>query len=155
MMDISEEELIFRTSDGILVDEQDEWIPKSNKSIFRLIRGIRIYDNTTEFSRDIYKYRNDYLKKMTADSKLFEPLTASTLTAQGQITGIIFNEETLFPKLGIPDGKIVMIGCNYGEIYNPEYKYRFQIEKKTSIRGRKPKQRNKSRRKMQGSGTLS
>ena len=43
-----------------------------------------------------------------------------------------------------------MIGCNYGEIYNESYT--IPVIQRTSGRGRKPKPKVKSRRKVQGNG---
>lgn len=141
-----------RTKSGFLKDQINiPWYPKSNDRIYKEIMGIKIFDNTTPYSRDVYEKRNNYLSSLTKNSDLFTDLIASTLTAQGEMTGILFNEKDLFGKLPAPTGHITMIGCNYGEIFNPLYESKNK-EKKQSIRGRKPKPKLKMKRKTQGTG---
>lgn len=81
---------------------------------------------------------------------LFNTLQPSTLTVCGQIGPISFDEEQLVDMLSQPTGNILMIGCNYGELFNPEYKS--QSGTKRAGRGRKPKEKEKSMRKSQGTG---
>jgi hypothetical protein len=81
---------------------------------------------------------------------LFNPLQPSTLTVCGNIGPIEFNEMNIIDMLSVPTGNILMIGCNYGELYNPEYAQP-TVAKKAG-RGRKPKEKEKSTRKSQGSG---
>jgi hypothetical protein len=90
------------------------------------------------------------LKSLTADlPPLFTELKPSTLTAQGRMTNIYFNESEIIDTLSVPTGDILKIGCNYGEKYNPDH---VNFDKRTALRGRKPKPKEKSRRKVQGSG---
>jgi hypothetical protein len=143
--------LMEQTVDGFLNTQNvPKWIPLSNKKIFIIIDDIKIYDNTTPNSRDIYNRRIKYLKSLTADNVLFTPLVASTLTAQGRMSGVEFDEKELITRLTVPTGHIRMAGCNFGEILNPNCIQ--PEEKKQSIRGRKPKPKNKIKRKTQGNG---
>lgn len=120
-----------------------------NDPIYKLIDGIKIYDGTTVLSRQEYSEKIAYLQSLTNKS-LFEPLQPSTLTAQGEMTIDKFEEEQIISTLTIPTGHILMIGCNYGELFNVNYVH--PVPKKTSGRGRKPKPKPKSRRKVQGNG---
>lgn len=81
---------------------------------------------------------------------LFSELSPSTLTAQGFLSNVKFNEKDLI-HIVEPDGRISKITCNYGEKFNVNYKEP-EIRKKTTNRGRKPKPKKKERRKNQGSG---
>jgi len=120
-----------------------------NDPIYRLIDGIKIYDGTTQLSREEYIDKISYLRSMTKKS-LFATLQPSTLTAQGEMAMSNFDEEEIISTLTEPTGYILMIGCNYGEKFNPKYKP--VVIKKISGRGRRPKPKPKSRRKIQGNG---
>jgi len=112
---------------------------------------IKIYNGTTIHSVSEYKERITHLKNLTIGKQpLFTELKPSTLTAQGTMIPIEFDEKNIIDTLSKPTGHILMIGCNYGEKYNESYKPVIIV--KTSGRGRKPKQKQKSRRKIQGNG---
>jgi hypothetical protein len=124
--------------------------------------------NTNEINNNYYDFNLDYIpndydylskiqlyeKYQNIKNNIFTPLVSSTLTIKGSFSNIMFNEEELINTLDIPDGgDILKICCNYGEIMNknPSYKYP-EAKKKVSNRGRKPKIKIKSKRKLQGSG---
>lgn len=81
---------------------------------------------------------------------IFDELTPSTLTAQGMLSNTIFEERDLIHAL-TATGRVKKIVCNYGDVFNPDYKEKVP-DKKTTNRGRKPKERKKNNRKNQGSG---
>lgn len=114
--------------------------------------GIKIYQNLTQeqlnnYDSNIWKYR----QRETKESDIFTPLKPSTLTAEGILSNISFHEQKLIKILPIPEGNILQIGCNFGELINKNYKKPEQ--KKKSNRGRKPKPKNNNKkRKVQGSG---
>jgi len=118
---------------------------------YNLVEDIKIYDGTTDDSREEYVNRIRFLKKRIEDNEpLFTDLQPSTLTAQGLMSNISFDEKTCIEMLSPPPDHILMIGCNYGEIFHPDY---IKPEtKKTSGRGRKPKPKKKNKRKIQGNG---
>ena len=124
-----------------------------NKPIFIVKDGIEIYDGTTEDSRVSYKEKIQYFQDKIKDKeRLFNILQPSTLTARGEMTDIIFNEKELISTLTPLDesSSILKIGCNYGELINPKFIPKV-IPKKTG-RGRKPKEKSQTRRKLQGNG---
>ena len=124
-----------------------------NKPIFIVKDGIEIYDGTTEESRVLYKEKIQYFQdKIKNKERLFNKLQPSTLTARGEMTDIIFNEKDLISNLTPLDesSSILKIGCNYGELVNPKFMPKV-IPKKTG-RGRKPKEKSQTRRKLQGNG---
>jgi len=119
--------------------------------IYNIIDNIKIYNGLTLSSQENYEARIAYLKNLIKDyPPLFTDLESSTLTAQGVMTNISFEEKNLINYLEPPTKYIVKIGCNYGEIFHPDYVE--PEKKKTSGRGRKPKPKIKSRRKTQGNG---
>ncbi len=118
---------------------------------YSIIEDIKIYDGTTDNSHDIYHNKIEYLKSTLIDKPpLFTPLQPSTLTAHGRMTNINFDEKEIIDMLEVPTDNILMVGCNYGELYNE--KYVKPVAAKPSGRGRKPKEKIKSRRKTQGTG---
>lgn len=118
---------------------------------YYVIDNIKIYDGTTIDSKKEYKKRIEYLKEINKDTEnLFSPLEPSTLTAQGQMSNISFIEEDLIDMLSKPPKYILKIGCNYGELFHEDYKE--PVKKEPSGRGRKPKIKKKSKRKVQGTG---
>ena len=124
-----------------------------NKPIFIVKDGIEIYDGTTEESRVLYKEKIQYFQDKIKDKeRLFNILQPSTLTARGEMSDIIFNEKDLISTLTPLDesSSILKIGCNYGELVNPKFIPKV-IPKKTG-RGRKPKEKSQTRRKLQGNG---
>lgn len=121
-----------------------------NRIKYDLVDGIKIYNGNTVLTQEKYEKTLQYLFSVDADRKLFTKPIPSTLTAQGQMSNISFNEQEIFDMLSEPEGQIMVIGCNYGEKYNPSYK--IPAVKKKSGRGRKPKPKVKSKRRIQGSG---
>jgi hypothetical protein len=116
-----------------------------------VINGIKIYTGATRLTRERHVRNIEYLKSLVPeDEPLFTPLVPSTLTAQGLMSNVQFNESEIFSMLSPPKGYIMLIGCNFGELYNPEYQIPQVIRK--SGRGRKPKPKVKAKRKTQGSG---
>jgi len=119
--------------------------------IYKLVNGIKIYDGTTKQSQIEHKEKIKHLKKLIKNKpQIFTPLKPSTLTAQGKMSNVDFLEKILIQMIAEPTGNILMIGCNYGELFNKTYKK--PIIKKPSGRGRKPKPKRKTKRKIQGNG---
>jgi hypothetical protein len=81
---------------------------------------------------------------------IFDTLYPSTLTAQGVLSNVKFEEKDLIFVLN-PIGRIKKITCNYGEIRNTDYNEE-QPKKKATNRGRKPKIKKRNIRKNQGNG---
>lgn len=118
---------------------------------FDIINGIKIYTGTTIRSRQTYERSIEYLKSLLPPGeKLFSELYPSTLTAQGLMSNISFDEQSIIDMLPVPTGDIMLIGCNYGELINPDYKIPVVVKK--TGRGRKPKPKSKTKRRSQGSG---
>lgn len=144
-----------QTDEGLLSDilenHKNRYLPLSNLPIYKIVDGIKIYDNTTPRSRELYEQRNNYFKsKLKGKEVLFTKLIPSTITAQGLMTNVYFNEGKIIKYLSDPEEYMISYGCNYGEKFNPIYK---KIEeKKISGRGRKPKAKTQSKRKTQGNG---
>jgi hypothetical protein len=122
-------------------------------------QGIRIYSGLTADARHILEQRiSSYraaLHRLYADDDnlpRLSYLTSSTITAQGCISGIQFNEETLIKQLPQPTGQILFIGCNFGELSNAAHEPRAAPPAKQSSKGRRPKQRAQPKRIMKGSG---
>ena len=113
------------------------------------INSIKIYKGTTCDMRKKYLYSIEYLQNLM-NEKIFTELYPSTLTAQGYMTNISFDESTLINVLSEPTGLILMIGCNFGEKFNSEYVAPVAVKK--SGRGRKPKPKIKNKRRSQGTG---
>jgi len=118
---------------------------------FDTLSGIKIYSGTTKESRNRYLRNLKYLKALT-DKKpqIFHKPQPSTLTAQGLMSNISFDEKDIIDTLTEPDGYIMLIGCNFGEKINPKYHIP-KVEKKSG-RGRKPKPKIKTKRRSQGNG---
>ena len=122
---------------------------------YNIIDGIKIYDGTTDYSDKHLDNNITYYKNLiNGSSKIFTELVPSTLTAKGKFNNIYFNEEDIIDMLSIPvGGHILSIGCNYGIIINPSPDYTPPpVKMRISNRGRKPKNKPKSKRKLQGSG---
>ena len=118
---------------------------------FDLIDGIKIYDGTTSFSRIELNKRIVYFQSLIDfDNVLFSDLLPSTLSVRGNMLGVNFHEEELIKKLPKPEGLIQKIGCNFGELFNDNYVT--PVKKKLSNRGRKPKKKKKTTRKVTGNG---
>lgn len=122
---------------------------------FNIVDNIKIYTGTTQYSKKkIDSNIENYKSKILPSQKIFTPLVPSTLTAKGRFTGINFNEEDIIDMLTTPvGGYILKICCNYGVIINesPDY-IAPPVRSRISNRGRKPKLKPKSKRKLQGSG---
>lgn len=114
------------------------------------------YININDISNN-YDYllkKQLYEEYQNLKNDIFTPLVSSTLTIKGAFSNIMFNEQEIINTLEKPNGgNILKICCNYGEIINenPNYKYP-ETKKRVSNRGRKPKVRIQSKRKLQGSG---
>lgn len=121
---------------------------------YEMIDGIKIYTGTTEYSKRQLDNRIDVYRRNLKTDKILTELLPSTLTAKGSFNNVSFNEEDIIEMLTKPvGGYILSIGCNYGVIINPSPDYMPPPKKiRTSKRGRKPKNRPKSKRKLQGSG---
>jgi hypothetical protein len=118
---------------------------------FSVIQGITIYTGATKEMREQHANTAKYLDALVPpEEQMFTPLKPSTLTAQGLMTNINFIESEIIDMLLPPTGPIMLIGCNYGEYINPNYKPKVVV--KTSGRGRKPKPKAPSKRKTQGTG---
>ena len=81
---------------------------------------------------------------------IFDKLSPSTLTAQGHLTNVHFNEQDLIHAIN-PTGRIKKMTCNFGVVYSKDFKHPPKKKKNTN-RGRKPKIKKKSVRKNQGNG---
>jgi hypothetical protein len=81
---------------------------------------------------------------------IFGTLYPSTLTAQGFLSNVHFEEKDLIHAVE-PLGRIKKITCNYGEAYNTNFKDAV-VKKKQTNRGRKPKVKKRNVRKNQGNG---
>ena len=120
-----------------------------------IVDGIKIYTGTTKYSKKkIDKNIKHFKKLLKPDEKLFTELVPSTITAKGSFSNICFNEEEIIGMLTEPKGGYILtIGCNYGVIKNLDPAYEQPPARvRVSNRGRKPKVKKLSKRKMQGSG---
>jgi hypothetical protein len=122
---------------------------------YDMIDGIKIYTGTTAYSdNQLSSNISHYKNLINSSEKIFTELVPSTLTAKGKFNNICFNEEEIIDMLTMPvGGCILKIGCNYGVIINPSPDYVAPpIKVRISNRGRKPKNKPKSKRKLQGTG---
>jgi hypothetical protein len=121
---------------------------------YEIFDGIKIYTGTTEYSKRQLDSRINRYQQDLKTNKILTELLPSTLTAKGTFNNVSFNEEDIIEMLTKPvGGYILSIGCNYGVIINPSPDYTSPPKKiRTSKRGRKPKNKPKSKRKLQGSG---
>ncbi len=118
---------------------------------YKDVGGIKIYTGTTEDSRVRYSRSLNYLTHITeGKEKVFQQPQPSTLTAQGLMSNISFDEKEIIDTLSAPQGDILLIGCNFGELLNPDYEIP-KVERKSG-RGRKPKPKIKTKRRSQGNG---
>lgn len=120
---------------------------------FNMVDGVKIYTGTTQYSKKNLDSNIEYYKSKIT-KKIFTELVPSTLTAKGSFNNVKFNEEDIIDMLSEPiGGYILKIGCNYGTIINKSPKYDAPpVKVRLSKRGRKPKQKVVSKRKIQGSG---
>lgn len=122
---------------------------------YTIVDGIKIFTGTTIYSdKQLNNNINYYKNLITTKDKIFTNLVPSTLTAKGAFNNICFNEEDIIDMLTVPvGGYILKIGCNYGVITNPcPYYEPPPVRVRISNRGRKPKTKPTSKRKLQGTG---
>lgn len=122
---------------------------------YNMVEGVKIYTGTTTYSnKQLNKNITYYKDLMAPEDKIFTQLVPSTLTAKGKFNNICFNEEEIIDMLTVPvGGYILKIGCNYGVVFNPSPDYVAPpVRVRVSNRGRKPKTKPKSKRKLQGTG---
>lgn len=116
-----------------------------------VVEGIKIYTGTTKESREKYKQTIEYYKSLNNNNdKIFDMPVPSTLTAQGYMSNISFDESEIISMLTKPTGNIMLVGCNFGEHLNDNYVKPEPVVK--SARGRKPNKKKKSNRVPQGNG---
>lgn len=125
--------------------------------LYREVTGIKIYTGTTRYLKQkLHSSIGSYKRAISLQDKegLLSPLEPSTLTAKGKFSEIQFNEEEIIDMLNMPENDCILkIGCNYGEIINLESSFQpNKVNAKKSNRGRKPKVKAKSKRKLQGTG---
>lgn len=124
---------------------------------YKVIDGVTIFSGTSKLSKSIdkssIKFHKKELKKQGFEG-LFTDLQSSTFTTKGYISNIQFVEKEVIDFMSIPKSSyIIKIGCNFGEIFNPDETYKPPPKpEKKSNRGRKPKVKIKSKRKVQGNG---
>jgi TATA-box binding protein (TBP) (component of TFIID and TFIIIB) len=116
-----------------------------------LVNNIKVYTGTTQYSNVSLTKK---IKACNKEVSMLSELAPSTLTAKGKLSGISFKEDEIIDMLTTPvGGYILKIGCNYGVLKNPSPDYIYPAERvRTSKRGRKPKNKSKSKRKLQGTG---
>jgi len=128
---------------------------KHDKMNYNITDGIKVYTGTTEYSiKKLKNNINHYSSRTKPDDKIFTEMIPSTLTAKGKFTNVCFNEEDIIDMLTVPNGGYILkICCNYGilENANPDYT-KPAPRTRVSNRGRKPKTKPKSKRKLQGTG---
>ena len=119
---------------------------KNDYNLHNKMYDFSLYENNNIF--------NIYKKYQNIQNDIFTPLISSTITVKGMFSNILFNEEDLITKLEqLNGGYILKICCNYGEIINKNPNYVYPEPKiRLSNRGRKPKIKKKSKRKLQGTG---
>jgi hypothetical protein len=123
----------------------------------------QIYDKEFKTHNESFKEFRKFTTDVISDSSLniieafaipkvfiFGPLYPSTLTAQGFLSNVHFEEKDLIHAVE-PLGRIKKITCNYGEVYNTDFKA-VVVKKKQTNRGRKPKTKKRNVRKKQGNG---
>jgi hypothetical protein len=128
---------------------------KYDEANFVIKDGVKIFTGTTQQSKKILeKSIKYYQESLTKEKKMFTELVPSTLTAKGKFSNISFNEEEIIDFMTIPNGGyILQICCNYGVLVNINPNYTPPpVKIRLSNRGRKPKTKPKSKRKLQGTG---
>jgi hypothetical protein len=123
----------------------------------------QIYENVLETHNESFEEFRKFILGIISESSLdiietfaipkvfiFGTLYPSTLTAQGFLSNVNFEEKDLIHAVE-PLGRIKKITCNYGEAYNTNFKD-MVIKKKQTNRGRKPKVKKRNVRKNQGNG---
>lgn len=124
---------------------------------FITVQDIRIYTGLTTKTRIAMQQNIDRYRAAIAERAIMCPeiprlseLCSSTITAQGCISNIAFNEEELIKRIPAPTGNILFIGCNFGELVNEEFKA--SVMGKVMATARRPKPKLKPKRIMKGSG---
>jgi hypothetical protein len=128
---------------------------KYDESNFVIQDGVKIFTGTTQQSKDILdKSIKFYQGTLPEKKRMFTELVPSTLTAKGIFSNISFNEEEIIEFMTPPSGGyILQICCNYGVLVNDNPNYTPPpVKTRVSNRGRKPKTKPKSKRKLQGTG---
>lgn len=122
----------------------------SNIRSHTCIDGIKIYDGTTKnISYECQSNINYFTAKTQKMQKLFSPLVPSTLTAQGELTGVEFLEKDLIERFKKPEPPIMMIGCNFGEHISDGY---VPPPPKVKKPNKNSKDKEKTKRKVTGNG---
>lgn len=143
-------EIIAPTEEFTVLKES---VSPASAEEYTTVQGIRIYSGLTTKSRELLshnleQYRKALARRLTeCEFPRLGDLTSSTITAQGCISGIQFNEEELITRLPQPTGNIRFIGCNYGELINADQK-----AKPDAKAPARPKPKTKPKRVMKGSG---
>jgi hypothetical protein len=118
---------------------------------YNTVEDIKIYTGDTLDIRGSYMNNIRYLRNLvTPYEKIFTILKPSTLTAQGFLSNVSFNEEFVGDRFPQPTGDIMLVGCNFWEKFNVNYVKKPPVIKST--RGRKPNPKEGSKRRVQGSG---
>ena len=122
-----------------------------NEVEYVVVNDIKIYTGSTAITRKKNIRNIEYFNKLNKNNdKIFSDPEPSTITTQGYMSNISFNEEEIFDMLEDPTGQIMIIGCNYGEKFNVNYTPPEVVVK--SGRGRKAKPKIKNKRKVNGNG---
>lgn len=95
-----------------------------------------------------YKIENKVVTNMTNIDIKFNDLTLTMITIEGRLSNIYFEKETIVDHIEL-DGNIVKIGTNYNEKKSDKYD-EITAKPKKNNRGRKPKPKEESKRKKQG-----
>jgi hypothetical protein len=128
---------------------------KYDEANFVIRDNIKIFTGTTVQSKEhLEKSIKFYKNSLPESERIFTEIVPSTLTAKGKFSNISFNEEEIIEFMTPPNGGyILQICCNYGVLVNPNPNYKQPpIKARVSNRGRKPKTKPKSKRKLQGTG---
>jgi hypothetical protein len=137
-----------------------------DKSLYKTYEHIKIFTGTTKRKESMLLYNIAYYKNiinhMTCTNTIFTKLVPSTLTAKGSFSNISFVENDIIDMLSFNieecynTNYILRCYCNYGELTNEKSKFinsvKPIVKERISNRGRKPKKKIKSQRKVQGSG---
>ena len=87
---------------------------------FNIINGIPIYNGVLKSNKKEVLDNTEFYK-IISPHNIFTELNPSTLTARGEFSNVLFNEELLIKTLGVPSIEychILKIGSNFGEVYN-------------------------------------
>jgi hypothetical protein len=122
-----------------------------NEVEYVMNNNIKIYTGSTTSTRKRNERNIAYFKELNKNNEsIFSDPEPSTITTQGLMEPISFNEQEIFDMLEEPTGQIMIIGCNYGEKFNVNYVPPEVVVK--SGRGRKAKPKIKNKRKVNGNG---